>query len=303
MQYKLNINRTPTETLLTIEGRTQNISAWAKEYNISEKTLGARINSGWSEKDLFLPPNSPHRRKFNINYFDIIDDEHKAYWIGFIWSDGYLGYRIRDNGREEYNLKLSLMESDYQHLEKFNKDLDGKYCVHFYKIGKKAYQTNQKEARLFITNKYFGENLKSKYGIIPHREDFTKIANNTPFQLAKHLIRGIVDADGSFTAYKVLDNKKIRDKYSISICGAETTLRFIEQHLIKQGLINNVERKLDKRHKEPDRDKGCYILHISGKKNVTDVLNYLYGDATIYLDRKYQKYLNINGGDTNCSID
>ena len=28
--------------------------------------------------------------KFNENYFDIIDDEHKAYWLGFLYADGYV---------------------------------------------------------------------------------------------------------------------------------------------------------------------------------------------------------------------
>lgn len=299
----LNIIKTPNEVLLTMKNKTQNVSEWAREYNISPKTLMGRIKSGWSEKDLFLPSTRTNRRaKLNNNYFDIISDEHQAYWLGFLWSDGYLGYRIRDNGREEYNLKLSLMESDYKHLEKFNNDLNGEYNVHFYDMNKGAFRTEQKEARLFITNKHLGMILRNKYGIIPHREDFTKIEENVPQELIKHLIRGIVDADGSFTKYYTLDQEKIREKYSITICGTETTLRFIERHLIESCLINNVERKLQKRHKEAERDKGCYTLYFSGKKNVLDILDYLYKGSTIYLDRKYKKYLNINGGDIDCNI-
>ena len=33
-----------------------------------------------------------NRRKYNVNdsYFEKIDTEHKAYWLGFIYADGYI---------------------------------------------------------------------------------------------------------------------------------------------------------------------------------------------------------------------
>ena len=50
--------------------------------------------------------------KANFNYFDKIDTPDKAYWLGFIWADGYIAKRERKqpNGcvRIEYNLKLAL---------------------------------------------------------------------------------------------------------------------------------------------------------------------------------------------------
>lgn len=295
----LNIIKTPNEILLTIGNKTQNISMWSKETGISQKTLMGRINGGWKEEELFIPPNRKLNKhsKFNKNYFDVIDDEHKAYWLGFLWSDGYLGHRIRDNGVEEYNLKLSLMENDYHHLEKFNKDLDGKYNIHFYNYSKNAFKTEQKEARLFITSKHMGKVLKYQYGIIPYRKDFSKIENSVAQNLIKHLIRGIIDADGTIAMYEIIDNGDLRKTYSIKICGTESTLRYIEKHFIEMNLVNNFTRKLYKRHKEQERDNGCLNLAFAGKNNVINILNYLYQDSTIYLDRKYKKYLNMIGGD------
>lgn len=236
--------------------------------------------------------------KFNNHFFDVVDNEHKAYWLGFLWSDAYLGYRIRDNGRKEYNLKLSLMENDYQHLEKLNKDINGTYNVHFYNYGKSAFcPTDKKEARLLITNQYFGSILRDTYGIIPHREDFTKIANSTPENLAKHLIRGIVDADGTFCKYNIIENNRSLNKYTFQVCGTISTLEYIESHLIKHELVNNTKRKYYKRHSEEDRDAGCKTFALSGRTQVTNVLDYLYKDASIYLDRKFDKYKTIIGGD------
>ena len=233
----------------------------------------------------------------NMHYFDTIDNEHKAYWLGFIWSDGYLGYRIRDNGREEYNLKLSLMENDYKHLEKFNKDLDGDYQIHYYTYGQSAFRSQTgREARLFITNKYLGKLLRDTYGIIPYRDDCSKLIQNIPEHLIAHFIRGIIDADGCFCHYHTQEEGYTLNKYTLTICGTISLLQYIEKYLVSRNLIQNVERKYLKRHKESNRDVRCSTLNLSGKHNVVDVLNYLYKDATIYLDRKYEKYLKILEG-------
>ena len=56
---------------------------------------------------------------FNKNYFDIIDNSEKAYWLGFIWADGYVCKRKRKGNHIEYDFKLSLSRIDTDHLEKF----------------------------------------------------------------------------------------------------------------------------------------------------------------------------------------
>ena len=116
-----------------------------------------------------------------------------------------------------------------------------------------------------------------------------------PERLIKYFIRGVMDADGTFCHYTIQEEGYIANKYIINLCGSEMLLRFVEGYLIKMGLINDVERKLYKRHKEEDRDARCRALKLSGKNNVVSVLKHLYKDADIYLDRKYDKYLEIIG--------
>lgn len=233
--------------------------------------------------------------KFNINYFDEINSADKAYWIGFIWCDGYLGIRHRNNRRTEYNLKLSLKKDDYTHLEKFNECINGKYKVNFYKF--KSFDNKESmECRLFITNQYLGKVLSNKYLLVPHRNDCSKLLQNIPERYSKDFIRGILDADGSFSTYICNDNQRLTQKYIIQFGGNEQLLKWIEQIFIKEQLINNIERKLSHRH--PDRDETFRTLTLSGKKNVTNILNWLYQNSNIYLERKYIKYLKIiKGGD------
>ena len=282
-------------TLITINGITKNITQWSKDYNINPKTLSGRIAKGCDEFHIFdTPDRHKTRPKFNENYFDTIDAADKAYWLGFIWSDGYLGYRIRENNKEEYNLKISLCKTDYDHLDKFNKCIDGKYKVKFYK-NPTPYINDREEARLFITNKHMGEILRNKYGIIPHRSNCENVIKNIPDNFKSDFIRGIVDADGSFSYYTVMQNEHICNKYSFQICGSESLLRYIEQVFIDNGLISSMKRKLYKRHKEKNMDLNCFTLMLSGKHNVIGVLDFLYKESNIYLNRKYDKYIILKG--------
>lgn len=285
----MEIKREKGKVLVTIGEETKPIAQWAKQYGLSEKTLAGRINAGWDEKDLFNTPGQWKRKpKFNENYFDEINDEHKAYWLGFIWADGYISIRNRDD-RISYEFKLSIKQDDWEHLVKFNSDLNGKYTVKFY--NQQTSFGEYTEARLLITNQHFGKVLSEKYGIVPHRSDCSKILQSIPEYLIKHFIRGLVDADGSFTHYTISGRCQEYDKFSLSIGTNEDILRKIESYLINNNLINDGSRKVYQRH---DGKDGEYkTLQLSGRIQVVDVLNHIYKDATIYLNRKYKKYLDV----------
>lgn len=277
-------------SLLTINGITKPTIEWAKETGVDTVTISRRIRMGWTEDKLFQQTNFSPRYSFNKHYFDVIDNEHKAYWLGFIWCDGYMAIRDRNN-HISYEFKLSLSDIDASHLEKFNHDLNGNYKVKYYDMGNSSFTSEHQEARLLITNQHFGKTLVEKYGLVPRRSDCSKILNNIPSHLIKHFIRGIVEADGTFCKYKITEKGYNVDKYRVSIGTNEDIVRFIEKHLMNNGIINITERKLYQRHEGQD---GEYkTLEISGKTQTLNILHYIYDNASVYLDRKYEKYLNI----------
>lgn len=295
MEYE-KINGKVTVTIGNIK---KPIAQWAREYNISEKTLAGRIYSGWNEEHLFDPPGLwKPEAKFNEHYFDNIDDEHKAYWIGFIWCDGYMAIRNRkEKNTTSYEFKLSLKKDDYGHLEKFNNDLNGKYKVHFY--NSKGFDRSETaiEARLLITNLHFGKILVEQYRLIPGRSDCSKLLSHIPEHLMKHFIRGIIDADGSFCHYVAEETNKhglyIVQKCVVDIGGQPELLKAIEQHLIQNHIVNNFDRKIHKRHEDDQRDGAYRNLKFCGRNQAMKLLHYIYDNATIYLDRKYEKFLSI----------
>ena len=180
-------------------------------------------------------------------------------------------------------------DTDYNHVQHFLDDLSSNYPVHLYQYkGFDKYSTSQ-EARAFITNHHMGSLLYDQLGLVPYRHDASKMTTHIPKEFHKYFILGLFDADGSFSAYQ---NDKYGKKLNVAFGGSESLLRFIEQHLIENNIVEPYKsgRQLDQRHK--DKDGTWLSLKFAGKMQGMKILNYLY-DSPIYLYRKYIKYLQI----------
>ncbi len=254
-----------------------------KIYNISDGVLNRWL------KESNIDNKNGHIYNFNKNIFDIIDIPEKAYWLGFIWCDGYNMKRQRNN-HWSYEFKLDLAEQDIGHLEKFNRFLNSNRLIRKYK--QNAFNKDTTVCRIYICNKHFGKTLYDKYGFIPNRYDINPLINNVPEEYHKDLIRGIIDAEGYIGSNYVNDNSKGKLVYKagLTITTYENLLDFVQEYLIKNKVIINYSQKL-KRHK--DRDMYCTTVSYCGNVQIPRILNHFYKDATIYLDRKYLTYKNI----------
>lgn len=217
--------------------------------------------------------NHQNKVKFNENVFDFIDTEEKAYWLGFIYADGY----ISDNDFEDYDKKprygfeLSLKLSDIDHINKFNTLLGF--------TSDKIIQDSFR-CRLCIVNKHLWHTLNN-YGCTPRKSLTLKFPDIKIFKdesLIKHFIRGYFDGDGCLS-YNNVEHTGIY----VSVLGTESFLTELQKFLpvgnnFKLG-YNNKKQSLITR-----------TLSFSGKTGHT-LSTFLYKDATIYLDRKYNKYL------------
>lgn len=233
------------------------------------------INRILKEENIPIRDNSYTARKYhcNSNIFEEINTEEKAYWLGFLYADGYIS-----PANNSYTIGLALSSIDKEHIEKFKIFLETDYPIHEY------VSTGYKPSlysRLHIKDKKIGEDL-IKYGILPQKTSilaFPKISEN----LIPHFIRGYFDGDGCLTCHKFNKNSS-RLIWVIKFCGTENMLKNIYNNLPRR--YNN-PINLYQRYK---RDNNNYCIDIGGNKQVLQILNYLYKDATIYLERKYKKY-------------
>lgn len=199
--------------------------------------------------------------RFNEKIFDKIDTEEKAYWLGFIFADGY----ISSTGK---NFEMTLQARDVGHLHKFNRFMqcnDNNVHYHPKNTPEKIYDLY----RWAITNEHLWESLNS-LGCVPRKSLILKFPDKRIFSdetLIKHFIRGYFDGDGCvcFT-YK---------SKCISLQGTKEFLEEVSRY-IPGNLKVNIYRNQ------------TYQLGTTTHKAV-DVLHYLYDDSTIYLTRKYDK--------------
>lgn len=215
----------------------------------------------------------------DYHYFDVIDTEEKAYWLGFLSADGWI------NKNEETNAGVTGIELQYgdiNHLKKFNKSISGNYQItdrwRTCTLSKyKEKKNHMCMIRIFSLTIY---NSLAKLGFT-NEKSFDCHIPDLPEELLRHYIRGYFDGDGCFsytnktfsvkfiTASEVLYNDilKILKSLSIdSICDTKYVNEF--GTLMYNPSINRVNDKLK-------------------------FLNYIYSDCNIYLDRKYNKYLQV----------
>ncbi|ASB89277.1 MULTISPECIES: helix-turn-helix domain-containing protein [Bacillus] len=205
-----------------------------------------------------------NKRKYRVNdsFFETIDTEEKAYWLGFISADGCVYIKKNSGSRI---LEISLNIKDVNHLVKFNKCLDSNYPI--------IQNTNSCRVSI-VSRKIFQDLLKlgvterKSKTLIPPTEQLI------PPNLMFHYIRGYFDGDGGFTTH---------DKYltyAVNFCGTPQVCEFILSQLNKQNL-----RLINKKDVESFAQ-----IRIKGNKQSLDVANKLYNNATIYLDRKFKQY-------------
>ena len=241
------------------------LSKLAKEFGTTVQTLSKKLKERGIEVI-----NRQNLTKFNEKVFDVINSEEKAYWLGFIFADGYIS--SRDNGFE-----LSLSAEDTEHLVKFNTFMQ--HNKDNVKIGKVKYGDKEfTRCRWGVANKHLWNTLND-YGCIPQKSNILEFPNMDIFQskeLVIAFIRGYFDGDGCVTAYT-------NGKPKASFLGTESFLIVLKQILLTHN-INTGVLIVD------PREKYTRTLNVS-QPDTLNFLHLIYKDSNIYLTRKYNKYL------------
>jgi len=194
---------------------------------------------------------------FNENFFETIDSEEKAYWLGFIAADGNLSSK-------RPLFRLTLAEKDLNHIIKL------KMCLNSKKTPFKIKNTSS--YRITHYSKKMYNDLVNK-GITPRKSLTLLPSRDISEDLIRHWVRGYFDGDGSVFIHK--EDNMIR----FNIIGTKDVLEFI----LKGSNIGLNIREV----------KNVYKIQSSSKKALS-FLSYIYDNSTVYLDRKkliYRNYL------------
>lgn len=176
---------------------------------------------------------------------------------GFITKNNYVG--------------ISLSSIDRNHLEKFKKFCSATNEIKDY-IGT-TYNPTSAYSRIIFKNDKMANDLE-KHGCLKNKSLILDKPIGIPVNLEKDFLRGYFDGDGSLCVGKYV---------SFKVCGTKEFLKYFCQILQKNISEENFELKLYKRKKD---DKNNYYISFGGIRKTTKIMDFLYNDTKIFLDRK-----------------
>lgn len=205
----------------------------------------------------------------NEAVFDTITPE-SSYWIGMLYADGHIG----GNDAKGHNIELALESGDIKHIEKFKSFLECSNIIENF-----TRRVDKNTSRLRVGSEKIHKKLK-EYGFT-NTKSYTAappkiLENNRDFW------RGVIDGDGGVY-------KKDKIKYQVHqvfLCGTLDTIC---------GFITFCENNTAiKNRKYPCKCFGKNLYQVSYySQEAIMVLDVLYKDASVYLDRKYATYKEI----------
>ena len=207
----------------------------------------------------------------NERFFKNINSEEKAYFLGLLISDGNV---FKDGTGRQASISITLDLNDEYILQKFKEVLNVNTSIS--KDGRGCGQ-------IAIRSNLMADDLK-QYGVVPRKSYITYLPKINDIYMS-HLIRGILDGDGSILA-KPSPKQDGHNRYlhSISFCGSHQLMEDIAKYL-----YNNLQLKQPIQVYDY-QDKNLSDIHIQNYEDMEKVGDWLYKDATIYLVRKNNIY-------------
>jgi len=209
-------------------------------------------------------------------FFSSIDTESKAYWLGFILADGHVGQA----GSGNWICRVDLGSCDRHHLEKLAAAIGTTVPVKSGHHGASAYLCLC-SARLCLDLQALecSPNKTGRHGTPKIRES-----------LMRHFYRGYFDGDGSLFAS--LKN----DSWSFDVIGPTKFIVAFQQWLmhyvgVSKTALRGMRAGVD-----------VSSVRYQGGRQVERVMRLLYDGATVYLERKFDRFRHLLARSVSCVV-
>ena len=244
-------------------------------YNIPVSTVYYTMKEIWNVNIR----NYREMSKYTVNHnsFGSISTEEQAYWLGFMYADGYIS--------NDY-IGIALALKDISHLEKFKSFVGSNHSIKTYKTkSNDLVKTENYYARILFKSSIMAKDL-IKLGCVENKSLKLMFPSEEllPQKLVKHFLRGYFDGDGSLVLSENSINFKILGTSEFLQGVINVLNKNIEKYDFKENLIRNSK----------DTDKNSFCISYGGRNKTKEVMDWIYGESSIYLDRKYEKYLELN---------
>lgn len=225
----------------------------------------------WSIGNVLKKNNIKTRiRKYNCNedYFEKINSNEKAYWLGLLFADGCVRKRKQSNGKHKQGgiMSISLKNGDEYLLEKFINELESTYKL------TKQIKDGFLSYKLEVNSSKMTDDL-IKLGCVPNKS-LILLPPKLSDEFISHFIRGYFDGDGSIGKYD--------GRLKFTLIGTNELLTWILSYFKNKGM--KTTPKISKR-------KNIYILQVNSNSDIELIENILYNSSNdYYLKRKKEKF-------------
>jgi len=291
----------PNRTLGSIRYKVNDLDIYYNKYNIhmwSEKDIEDLKELYWnSSQEVMLERFYPRKweaiksraklygfKRYKHIYkqlfdFEIIDSEIKAYYLGYICADGCVNQKSR-----QIIVAFGCSIKDYDFMIMMRDKFSPESKVNIRKIGS-GFKKSKKygSCGFSVCNSNIGNQL-IKLGVIPNKSLILKMPD-IPKEFLGPFWRGYFDGDGSISVSKT--------KKPPIYCQLVGTYEMMDS--LKNTMLEIYPSDANV-IKHPQTKNNTYTLKYAGYKAIA-FLQWIYKDATIYLERKYQiakPFLNFN---------
>lgn len=260
--------------------------AWS-EHQRSSWTPEMREAAGQRSRDRMADPEFAERwlttsrksREFaacgNPGYFDQIDTPDKAYWLGFITTDGMVtGFKAHAARAGSLRLVIKLARKDRAHLEILHRALQAKRPIRDTEEWTKPPGSGERKKRpasiLDVCSPQIVNALVS-HGVTARKTDTVEPWAG-PGRLMRHYWRGVIDGDGTIGTYD--------GEARLGLCGSQPLVEAFREWAA--GICDTTASL--RQGKQGNRR--YWLLSIGGNRRLPRLLTVLYDDAPVALARK-----------------
>jgi len=267
----------PTEEYLIQKHIIEGLSARsiAKELGCSHTKIIKRMKK-YGITSITNPLYNQYGRKnsYNDDYFQEINTPDKAYWLGFIWADGY----IYESSKQR-RLRITLGIKDKCHLQKFKESLEGDMDIKHDLVD--SFGSIRECCYIDVNCSRLCDDL-IKHGMTHYKESRKELPSISN-ELIPHFLRGLIDADGSIQILKTNYKEKIYETLTISFVGNNELLIAIRSYLNDLGILFTPKSLIAL--------KGTFSLRLYKREYVLSLLDTIYPTGSYMLmDRKKEIY-------------
>ena len=200
---------------------------------------------------------------FDEDYFESIDTEDKAYFLGFIVADGSVS---------SISNVIQITQKEPDILYEFKKYINSDGCI---------FTSKKRNISSFSVSSAKTKNDLEKLGIHSNKTMVVKyptISDN----LQNHFMRGVFDGDGCITLRT--DKRDNQQRGQVNICSG--SYDFIKEYYDKLVKYCNLSGK----NKIRCPKETYYVVDWGSLSDVENIYDFLYKDASVFLKRKKETF-------------